>query len=151
MPTSKKISITLTSDLVSLLRNAVTNGYYSSASEVVRDALRDWKIKQSLNEKSTINLKALSREGMDIKHSDSKDSVILCSYDINQENDDLYKDAVLFVTEFRKASISDVQRRFKIGYNRAALIIKTMEDTGVISCANSGGLRFVLAPAPIID
>ncbi|MGZ5050726.1 MAG: DNA translocase FtsK [Methylobacter sp.] len=67
------------------------------------------------------------------------------------ENDALYDEAVQFVTESRKASISSVQRRFKIGYNRAATIIETMEAAGVVSSPESNGSRVVLAPPPIRD
>jgi len=69
----------------------------------------------------------------------------------SSENDTLYDEAVLFVTDSRKASISSVQRRFKIGYNRAASIIESMEAAGVVSAAESNGSRVVLAPPPIKD
>jgi S-DNA-T family DNA segregation ATPase FtsK/SpoIIIE len=69
----------------------------------------------------------------------------------NSESDVLYDEAVLFVTDSRKASISSVQRRFKIGYNRAATIIEDMEAAGVVSPAESNGSRVVLAPAPVKD
>ena len=62
--------------------------------------------------------------------------------------DTLYDEAVQFVTESRKASISSVQRRFKIGYNRAARIIEEMENSGVVSPAETNGSREVLAPPP---
>ncbi len=64
------------------------------------------------------------------------------------EMDSLYDEAVAFVTDSRKASISSVQRRFKIGYNRAARIIEDMENAGVVSPAESNGSREVLAPPP---
>ncbi len=64
------------------------------------------------------------------------------------ENDALYDEAVAFVTESRKASISSVQRKFKIGYNRAARIIEDMENAGVVSPAETNGSREVLAPPP---
>jgi DNA segregation ATPase FtsK/SpoIIIE, S-DNA-T family len=64
------------------------------------------------------------------------------------ENDAFYDEAVAFVTESRKASISSVQRRFKIGYNRAARIIEDMENAGVVSPAENNGAREVLAPPP---
>ena len=69
----------------------------------------------------------------------------------NSENDALYDEAVYFVTDSRKASISSVQRRFKIGYNRAASIIEAMEAAGIVSAAESNGSRVVLAPAPVKD
>lgn len=62
--------------------------------------------------------------------------------------DALYDQAVAIVTESRKASISYVQRRLKIGYNRAARMIEEMEATGVVSAMQSNGSREVLAPPP---
>lgn len=67
------------------------------------------------------------------------------------ESDALYDEAVQFVTETRKASISSVQRRFKVGYNRAATMIENMEAAGVVSPAESNGSRVVLAPPPVRD
>ncbi|WP_030070175.1 DNA translocase FtsK [Halomonas alkaliantarctica] len=65
------------------------------------------------------------------------------------EQDALYDEAVQFVTETRKASISAVQRRFKIGYNRAARLVEAMESAGVVTSMGSNGAREVLAPPPI--
>jgi S-DNA-T family DNA segregation ATPase FtsK/SpoIIIE len=64
------------------------------------------------------------------------------------EGDGLYDEAVRFVTESRKASISSVQRKLRIGYNRAARMIEAMEAAGVVSAMNSNGGREVLAPPP---
>ena len=64
------------------------------------------------------------------------------------EVDPLYDEAVAIVTETRKASISYVQRRLKIGYNRAARMIEEMETSGVVSMVQSNGSREVLAPPP---
>jgi S-DNA-T family DNA segregation ATPase FtsK/SpoIIIE len=69
----------------------------------------------------------------------------------NSESDALYDEAVAFVTETRKASISSVQRRFKVGYNRAATMIEDMEAAGIVSAAESNGSRVVLAPPPVKD
>ncbi|MGZ8233236.1 MULTISPECIES: DNA translocase FtsK [Methylobacter] len=69
----------------------------------------------------------------------------------DSETDALYDEAVQFVTETRKASISSVQRRFKVGYNRAATMIEDMEAAGVVSSAESNGSRVVLAPPPVRD
>ncbi len=69
----------------------------------------------------------------------------------DDEQDPLYDEAVAFVTETRKASISSVQRKLKIGYNRAARMIETMEAAGVVSPAGSNGQRDVLAPPPVGD
>ena len=67
------------------------------------------------------------------------------------EMDPLYDEAVQIVTETRKASISYVQRRLKIGYNRAARIIEEMERSGLVSQTGSNGSREVLAAPPPID
>jgi S-DNA-T family DNA segregation ATPase FtsK/SpoIIIE len=61
--------------------------------------------------------------------------------------DAMYDQAVAFVVQSRKASISSVQRRFKIGYNRAARIIEEMETAGIVSAPEHNGSRTVLAPA----
>jgi S-DNA-T family DNA segregation ATPase FtsK/SpoIIIE len=62
--------------------------------------------------------------------------------------DELYDQAVRIVTETRRASISGVQRRLKIGYNRAARMIETMEQEGIVTPPESNGNRTVLAPPP---
>ncbi len=67
------------------------------------------------------------------------------------DQDALYDEAVAIVTESRKASISYVQRRLKIGYNRAARMIEEMEASGVVSPVQSNGSREVLAPPPPKD
>lgn len=67
------------------------------------------------------------------------------------ELDALYDEAVQIVTSTRRASISSLQRRMRIGYNRAARIIEDMEANGVVSSMNSAGNRQVLAPEPIVD
>ncbi|MDU4058612.1 MAG: DNA translocase FtsK 4TM domain-containing protein [Pseudomonas oryzihabitans] len=69
----------------------------------------------------------------------------------SDEDDPLYDEAVRFVTESRRASISAVQRKLKIGYNRAARMIETMEMAGVVSPMNTNGSREVTAPAPVRD
>ena len=66
----------------------------------------------------------------------------------DSESDPLYDEALEFVTETRKASISSVQRKLRIGYNRAARLIETMEEAGVVSSMGTNGSREVLAPAP---
>ncbi|MCP3870440.1 MAG: cell division protein FtsK [Gammaproteobacteria bacterium] len=65
-----------------------------------------------------------------------------------EDSDPLYDDAVRIVTESRRASISGVQRRLKIGYNRAARLIEEMERTGIVTPAETNGNREVLAPPP---
>ncbi len=64
------------------------------------------------------------------------------------ESDPLYDEAVAFITETRKASISSVQRKLRVGYNRAARLIEQMEESGVISAMGHNGSRDVLAPPP---
>lgn len=63
------------------------------------------------------------------------------------EDDALYDEAVRFVTERQMASISSVQRQFRVGYNRAARLIETMEESGVVGPPESGGKRQVLVAA----
>ncbi|MBB5320634.1 DNA translocase FtsK [Marinobacter oulmenensis] len=67
------------------------------------------------------------------------------------EGDALFDEAVAFVTENRRVSISSVQRKFKIGYNRAANLVDAMEAAGVVSPAGHNGAREVLAPPPPKD
>ncbi|MFP0195614.1 MULTISPECIES: DNA translocase FtsK [Pseudomonas] len=67
------------------------------------------------------------------------------------EADALYDEAVQFVLESRRASISAVQRKLKIGYNRAARMIEAMEMAGVVTSMNTNGSREVLAPGPVRD
>ncbi len=69
----------------------------------------------------------------------------------DSEDDPLYDEAVRFVTESRRASISAVQRKLKIGYNRAARMIESMEMAGVVTSMNTNGSREVLAPPPTRD
>ena len=68
--------------------------------------------------------------------------------DGDDESDPLYDQAVRIVTETRKASISGVQRRLKIGYNRAARLVETMEAAGIVGELQSNGQREVIAPPP---
>jgi S-DNA-T family DNA segregation ATPase FtsK/SpoIIIE len=68
-----------------------------------------------------------------------------------EENDALYDEAVNFVIESRRASISSVQRKLRIGYNRAARLIEAMEAAGVVTSMNTNGSREVLAPPPFRD
>ena len=67
---------------------------------------------------------------------------------VDAEQDPLYDEAVRIVTESRKASISGVQRRLKIGYNRAARMIETMEAAGLVGPLQTNGSREVLVPPP---
>ncbi|GAB2684738.1 DNA translocase FtsK [Aliiglaciecola aliphaticivorans] len=69
----------------------------------------------------------------------------------DQEFDAFYDEAVAFITESRRASVSSVQRKFRIGYNRAARLVEQMEQSGVVSAAGHNGTREVLAPPPPKD
>jgi len=64
------------------------------------------------------------------------------------EADPLYDEAVAFVLRSRRASISSVQRQFRIGYNRAARLVEQMESAGLVSAMSNGGSREVLVPGP---
>ncbi|MBB3213176.1 S-DNA-T family DNA segregation ATPase FtsK/SpoIIIE [Herbaspirillum sp. Sphag1AN] len=68
--------------------------------------------------------------------------------DAGEEADPLYDDAVAYVTRSRRASISSVQRQFRIGYNRAARLVEQMEAAGILSSMSKSGGRDVLAPPP---
>jgi DNA segregation ATPase FtsK/SpoIIIE, S-DNA-T family len=70
------------------------------------------------------------------------------SSDEESESDELYDQAVRIVTESRRASVSGIQRRLKIGYNRAARMMEEMERAGVVGQLQSNGARDVLAPPP---
>jgi len=71
--------------------------------------------------------------------------------DQDEESDALYDEAVHYVTQSRRASISSVQRKLRIGYNRAARLIETMEAAGVVTEMGTNGQREVLAPPPAED
>jgi len=73
------------------------------------------------------------------------------SGELDGEQDPLYDQAVRIVTETRRASISSVQRRLKIGYNRAARMVETMEEAGIVGSLQTNGSREVLAPPPAED
>ena len=136
----EKLSISLTHELASLVRSAVTEGGYASTSEVIREALRDWKIKHKShcnNEFSIVNIDSCNNPEFD-------------AFDAFDEFDDLYSEAVKFVTESRSASVSAVQRKFKIGYNRSSRILEAMEAEGIVSSAGSNGTRTVLVPPPVL-
>jgi DNA segregation ATPase FtsK/SpoIIIE, S-DNA-T family len=68
--------------------------------------------------------------------------------DPDGEQDPLYDEAVRIVTESRKASVSGIQRRLKIGYNRAARLVETMEAAGLVGSLQPNGSREVLVAAP---
>ena len=65
----------------------------------------------------------------------------------NEASDALYDEAVAFVIDSRKASISSLQRKLRVGYNRAARLIETMEEAGIVSTMSNSGGREVLVPS----
>lgn len=88
-------------------------------------------------------------EGPGDKGSDSGDPLL--AGEGHGEADPLYDQAVYIVTETRRASISNIQRRLKIGYNRAARLIEEMEQHGIVTPMEQNGSREVLAPPPPKD
>lgn len=85
---------------------------------------------------------------------DSNDGANLDSFTddgFNAEKDTLYDQAVQFVIQARRVSVSSIQRRFKIGYNRAARIVEAMEAAGIVSAMETNGNREVLVPPAIED
>lgn len=113
------------------------------ADEEVHRVVADWKargepnyIESITSDSSGAGLPGLGGEGEEGEGGNA------------EENDQMYDQAVRFVTESRKASISSVQRKFRIGYNRAARLIEAMEMAGVVSAMSSNGNREVLAPPP---
>lgn len=114
------------------------HGAFVSDDEVHRVAA-EWKLRGA---PEYVDAVTVDRNDRDFQPDDG-------GMDEGGEVDELYDEAVHFVTESRKASISAVQRKLRIGYNRAARMIETMEQQGVVSAMNSNGARDVLAqPAP---
>ena len=89
----------------------------------------------------------------EIKSGDTEQEILLpgeqAEANENAELDPLYDEALTFVTETRRVSISSVQRKFRIGYNRAARIVEDMEMQGAVSAPGHNGAREVLAPPPV--
>lgn len=115
------------------------HGAFVSDEEVHR-VVADWK---SRGEPEYIE---------EILHGDQgqgdKGSAFSGGLDAGSEQDELYDDAVAFVTQTRKASVSAVQRQFRIGYNRAANLVESMERAGVVTPAGNNGAREVLVSPP---
>ncbi len=108
------------------------HGAYVDEEEILR-VVEDWKQKEEVNYLEDVTKPAENAETTSVGEDDS-------------EKDEFYDQAVSFVIESRRASISAVQRKFRIGYNRAARLIEAMEDAGLVSEMNSNGNREVLAP-----
>lgn len=107
----------------------------------VHAVVKDWKLR---GEPNYIE---------DILSGDSEQDILLpgeqAETDAANELDTLYDEALAFITETRRVSISSIQRKFRIGYNRSARIVEDMENNGVVSRPGSNGAREVLAPPPI--
>ena len=108
------------------------HGAYVGEEEILR-VVKDWKNKEDVNYLEEVTKAPETTETNSAGEGDL-------------EKDEFYDQAVAFVLETRRASISAVQRKFRIGYNRAARLIETMEDAGLVSEMNSNGNREVLAP-----
>ena len=108
------------------------HGAYIGEEEILR-VVEDWKNKEDVKYLEEVTK---APEAVDLNSGGEGDS----------EKDEFYDQAVAFVLETRRASISAVQRKFRIGYNRAARLIEAMEDAGLVSEMNSNGNREVLAP-----
>ena len=107
------------------------HGAYVGEEEIIR-VVKDWKDKETVKYLDAVTKAPESGEDSE-GNGDS-------------EKDEFYDQAVAFVIETRRASISAVQRKFRIGYNRAARLIEAMEVAGLVSEMNSNGNREVLAP-----
>ncbi len=108
------------------------HGAFVGEEEIIR-VVKDWKDKETVSYLDAVTKAPETGEDSE----DSEDS----------EKDEFYDQAVAFVVESRRASISAVQRKFRIGYNRAARLIEAMESAGLVSEMNSNGNREVLAPS----
>jgi DNA segregation ATPase FtsK/SpoIIIE, S-DNA-T family len=107
----------------------------------VQDVVNDWKARGEpayLDEITDESANSIPVPGLASEGEEGGDS----------EADALYDEAVAFVTETRKASISSVQRKLRIGYNRSARLIEAMEAAGIVTSMGHNGQREVLAPPP---
>ena len=116
------------------------HGAFVSDDEVKRVA-DDWRQRGKAEYLEEVTKEEGAVAGMPGIASESEDG----------EKDELYDEAVAFVAQSRRASISAVQRRLRVGYNRAARIIETMEATGIVSPMATNGNREVLIPPPPED
>ena len=108
------------------------HGAFVGEEEIIR-VVKDWKDKETVSYLDAVT--KAPETGDDSEGSE------------DSEKDEFYDQAVAFVIESRRASISAVQRKFRIGYNRAARLIEAMESAGLVSEMNSNGNREVLAPS----
>ena len=110
------------------------HGAFVSDDEVHR-VVEDWKQRAEPNYREDV-----------LTGGEEEPFVAIETGDGSDESDPLYDEAVAFVLDSRRASISSVQRKLRIGYNRAARLIETMEAAGVVSEMGSNGSREVLVP-----
>ena len=113
------------------------HGAFVSDDEVHR-VVSDWKQRGAPEYLEEIVNGAIEEPFVQIEEGGTGDT---------EQDDELYDEAVQFVLESRRASISSVQRKLRIGYNRAARLIEAMEAAGVVSAMNHNGSREVLVPA----
>jgi S-DNA-T family DNA segregation ATPase FtsK/SpoIIIE len=113
------------------------------ADEEVHRVVADWKRRGRPS-----YIEGLLDEGMSTPVTAGEMQAAATGED-DDENDALYDEAVHYVTQSRRASISSVQRKLRIGYNRAARLIEAMEAAGVVTEMGSNGQREVLAPPPV--
>ncbi len=113
------------------------HGAFVSDSEVL-GVVADWKARGAPNYRDDVLSGPLEASGA-APFAEADEDV--------ERSDALYDEAVAFVIDSRRASISAVQRKLRIGYNRAARLIEAMEEAGVVSAMNSNGSREVLVPA----
>lgn len=109
------------------------HGAFVGEDEIIR-VVSDWKERESVQYLDEVTKAPEVSDSGDGQNGDS-------------EKDEFYDQAVAFVVQSRRASISAVQRKFRIGYNRAARLIEAMETAGLVSEMNSNGNREVLAPS----
>ena len=120
------------------------HGAYVADDEVHR-VVQDWRRRGAPN-----YLETITKGGSDSESLTGLDGVgDGGGSSEGSESDPLYDEAVRFITEQRRVSVSLVQRKFKIGYNRAARLVEEMENAGVVSSMASNGNREVLAPPPV--
>ncbi len=112
------------------------HGAYVGEEEIIR-VVEDWKHRQTVSYLEEVTKSPESSEGP--------------NGESDEEKDEFYDQAVAFVIDSRRASISAVQRKFRIGYNRAARLIETMESAGIVSEMNSNGNREVLSQKVELD
>ena len=112
------------------------HGAYVGEEEIIR-VVEDWKNRQTVSYLEEVTKSPESSEGP--------------NGESDEEKDEFYDQAVAFVIDSRRASISAVQRKFRIGYNRAARLIETMESAGIVSEMNSNGNREVLSQKVELD